>query len=278
MVEAVADRSRGKGPVTRVAVPAVSFGQHPGLIDHIQGVYPDAKINTEGLTVYRSEDETIEYLRGYEAAICSFEPITDRVLAALPDLRVISKLGVGLDKIDPDAMRRNGVRLGWTAGVNKRSVAELALCMALMSLRHVSSCNLAMRAGKRPLQRIGRQLSGRTVGIHGCGQIGKEFIRLLRPFGCRILVCDIKMYADFYAEHDVTTMPLVAMLEEAEVVSIHLPVTKETLWMYGGLELNSMRSDAVLINTARGRLIDEQALKERLMDGRIAAAAIDAAA
>lgn len=272
----VKDRSAGLPPVTKIVVPAVSFGQHEGLVREILKIYPDAKVNTQGLTVYRTEEETIEYLRGYEAAICSFEWINDRVLEALPDLRVVSKLGVGLDKIDPGAMQRHGVRLGWTPGVNKTSVAELALCTALMLLRHVPSCNLAMRAGQRPLQRIGRQLAGKIVGIHGCGEIGKEFIRLLQPFGCTILANDIKDYADFYAEYGVTPVSFDELLERSEVLSIHLQVTEKTRWMYNAEVLDRLRPDCILINTARGRIIDETALRERLKDGRLAGAAIDA--
>jgi len=270
------DRSTGKPPVQRVAVPAVSFGQHPGLVELIETQYPGAKVNTQGLTVYRSEEETIDYLRGFEAAIVSFEWMNDRVLEALPELRVVSKLGVGLDKIDPAAMRRHGVRLGWTAGVNKTSVAELALCSALTLLRHVPDCNLAMRAGQRPLQRIGRQLSGRVVGVHGCGEIGKEFVRLLQPFGCEIIANDIKDYSDFYAAHDVSAVDVNELLERSHVLSIHLQVTDKTRWFYDAAVLDRLRPDCVLINTARGRIIDEGALKERLIDGRIFAAAIDA--
>ena len=132
----------------RVAVPAISFGQHLGLVKLLRERYPDCKVNTEGVPHYRSEQATIDYLRGYDAAIVSFEPINERVLGELPDLKVIAKLGVGLDKIDPAAMRRHGVRLGWTPGVNKRSVAELALCMAIAALRHVVDLNAAMRRAR----------------------------------------------------------------------------------------------------------------------------------
>jgi len=270
------DRSLGKPPVTKVAVPAVSFGQHAGLVKLIEEKYPAAKVNTEGLTVYRSEEETIDYLCGYEAAIVSFEMMNDRVLEALPELRVVSKLGVGLDKIDPAAMQRHGVRLGWTPGVNKTSVAELAICSAMMLLRHVPGCNLAMRAGQRPLQRIGRQLSGRVVGVHGCGEIGKEFVRLLQPFGCEIIANDIKDYSDFYDQYGVKAVDVDELLERSEVLSIHLQVTEKTRWFYNAATLDRLRPDCVLINTARGRIIDEAALRERLMDGRIFGAAIDA--
>jgi D-3-phosphoglycerate dehydrogenase len=260
----------------RVAVPAISFGQHPGLVERLLAQYPDAKVNTEGAPYYRSEQETIAYLDGYDAAIVSFEPINERVLSALPRLKVISKLGVGLDKIDARAMRRHGVRLGWTPGVNKRSVAELALCLAIAGLRHVVELNASMRRAERPLQKMGRHLSGRVVGIHGCGEIGKELVRLLEPFGCTVLACDIKDYAEFYARYRVTPVGLDELLARSEVLSIHLTVTNRTRGLYDAATLDRLRPDCVLINTARGRIVDEVALKERLQSRRIAAAAIDA--
>jgi phosphoglycerate dehydrogenase-like enzyme len=259
----------------RVAVPAISFGQHAGLVKLLRERYPDCKVNTEGIAHYRSEQDTIDYLRGYDAAIVSFEPINERVLAALPELKVIAKLGVGLDKIDPAAMRRHGVRLGWTPGVNKRSVAELALCMAIAALRHVVDLNAAMRRAERPLQRMGRQLTGRVVGIHGCGEIGKELVRLLVPFDCTVLACDIKDYRDFYTEHRVQPVDFAELLARSEVLSIHLTVTNATRGLYDAATLDRLRPDCVLVNTARGRIIDEDALKERLKNRRIAAAAID---
>jgi phosphoglycerate dehydrogenase-like enzyme len=262
--------------VRRVAVPAISFGQHPGLVELLRRRYPGSKINLEGIPYYRSERDTIEYLRGYDAAIVSFEPINDHVLDALPELKVVSKLGVGLDKIDAAAMNRHGVRLGWTPGVNKRSVAELALCMALAGLRHVVALNAAMRRGERPLQRMGRQLTGRVVGIHGCGEIGKEFIKLLQPFECTVLACDIVDYSEFYESHGVERVEIDELLARSEVLSIHLTVTDETRGLYGAATLDKLRRDCVLINTARGRIVDEGALKERLRDGRLAAAGFDA--
>lgn len=262
--------------VKRVAVPAISFAQHPGLVKLLRERHPDAKVNAEGVPYYRSEEETIDYLRGYDAAIVSFEPINERTLAALPELEVISKLGVGLDKIDPAAMRAHGVRLGWTPGVNKRSVAELTLCLAIAALRHVVDLNAAVRRAERPLQRMGRHLSGRVVGVHGCGEIGKEFVRLLQPFDCTVLACDIKNYSDFYARHGVKAVGFDELLARAEVLSIHLTVTKLTRNLYDAHTLAKLRPDCVLINTARGRIVDETALKEALRSRRIAAAAFDA--
>lgn len=261
--------------VARVAVPAISFAQVPQLVDRLLQRYPDSKVNVECVPRYHSEQDVIAYLRGFDAAIVSFEPITDHVLASLPELKVVSKLGVGLDKIDAAAMKRHGVRLGWMPGVNKRSVAELALCLTIAGLRHVVSSNVAMRNGSRPLQRMGRQLTGRAVGVHGCGDIGKEFVRLLAPFHCQLFACDIREYDDFYREHQVTSVCSDELHARCEVISIHLAATNNTRGLYDAATLARLRPDCVLVNTARGDIVDEVALREQLKAGRIAAAAFD---
>jgi phosphoglycerate dehydrogenase-like enzyme len=270
------DRSTGLGTITKVVAPSLSFGQHPGLVERLRAHYPDAKINTEGRLIHLDEDELIDYLAGHEAALVSLEWINDRVLAALPELRVVVKLGVGLDKIDPAAMRKHGVRLGWKAGVNATSVAELTLCTAIMGLRQVMSRNLMMRAGDRPMQAMGRLLSGRVFGIHGCGHVGREVVRFLQPFGCEIIANDIEDRSAFYKKYGVKSVSTDELWERSEILSLHLTVTKKTNGLYGPDVLDRLRPGCILINTARGQILDEAAVKERLKDNRIAIAAIDA--
>ena len=164
--------------------------------------YPNAKFNEAGYRI--GEDETIALLKDCDAAIIGFEPINERTLSALPNLKVIGKYGNGCETIDFAAMKRHGVKFGYTWGVNKLAVAELTLGFMIMGLRYVMPLNLAMRAGERPRIRNGLFLTGRTVGIHGCGNIGKEVVRLLKPFNCNIIACDIKDYSDFYKQWNVT--------------------------------------------------------------------------
>ena len=275
-VEAGADRSIGLGPITKVVAPSLSFGQHPGLVERLRQIHPTAKINTEGKLIHLSEDELIDYMRGYEACLVSLEWITDRVLAELPELRVCVKLGVGLDKIDPHALKKHGVRLGWKAGVNALSVAELTICTAIMGLRNVLSRNILMRDGKRPMQAMGRLLTGRTVGIHGVGHVGREVIRLLQPFGCEILANDIEDRSAFYAKYGVKAVSVEELWERSEILTLHLTVTNKTYGLYGAEVLDKLKPGCILINTARGQIVDEVAIKERLKSGRLGAAAIDA--
>lgn len=260
--------------IERLGVAAGAFIGRPGLRQRVLDVYPDARI-IDGRRI-DDEDVLIDFLSGCDAAIVGREPITDRVLAALPELRVISRFGAGYENIDFNAMRRHGVLFGYEFGVNRLAVAELAVGFMLSGLRWVTALNVAMRAGERPGQRDGRLLTGRVVGIHGCGNIGKEVVRLLKPFGCQILSCDIVHYSDFYREHGVEPVSFDALLERSEIVTIHLPLTNRTRGLYDAATLARLRPDALLVNTARGEIVDEDALLDALEVKAIAAACFDA--
>jgi D-3-phosphoglycerate dehydrogenase len=133
-----------------------------------------------------------------------------------------------------------------------------------------------MRDGNRPRHRMGRHLGGRVVGLHGCGHVGKEVVRLLQPWGCDILAYDIRDFSEFYREYGVTPVSFGELTERSEVLSLHIPLDDSTRGLYSDAVLDRIRRDAVLINTSRGGIVDEGALKRRLHDGRLAGACIDA--
>jgi phosphoglycerate dehydrogenase-like enzyme len=132
-----------------------------------------------------------------------------------------------------------------------------------------------MRAGERPRLRNGRFLTGRVVGIHGCGNIGKEVVRLLQPFGCKIIACDIKDYADFYKQWNVEPVSFDQLIARSEILTLHLPKTRQTLGLYSREVLARLRPDCLLINTCRGGIVDEDALLARLDSGGLTAACFD---
>ena len=258
---------------TRVAVLSRSFSRHPILRRELQALYPDATFNDTGRTL--AGDELIGFLKGHDAGVVALERIDDSLLAALPDLRVLSKYGVGLDNVDLRAAARRGVAVGWTGGVNRRSVAELAICFMIAGLRGVAVSQAEMRAGVFR-QYPGRQLSGATVGLIGCGHVGKELTRLLRALGApRILVHDIRDVGAFCAEFGAEQVGLDALIAESDVVSLHVPATPDTVGMIDAGRLAAMRAGGVLVNTARGGLVDEAALKRSLKDGHLGAACFD---
>ena len=256
----------------RVAVTSRSFSRHPVLRAELLARYEKVTFNDAGRKL--EGNELVEFLRGHDKAITALERIDDYVLSRLPELKVIGKYGVGLDMIDMDAMRRHGRRLGWTGGVNRRSVSELALSFAIAMLRHVPAASREVLAGNWR-QQAGGLLSGRTVGIVGCGHVGKDLVLLLRPFGCTILVNDIRHYGEFYAQQGIEPVGLESLLARADVVTLHVPLDESTRGMLGAERLAVMKPTAILINTARGEIVDETALKSALIEKRLAAAAFD---
>jgi phosphoglycerate dehydrogenase-like enzyme len=256
----------------RVAVCSRSFSRHPVLRAELAARYEHVTFNDEGLSL--ESDALVEFLHGHDKAIVGLETIDASVLARLPGLRVISKYGVGLDAIDMASLRAHGRRLGWTGGVNRRAVAELVIAFAIALLRHVPAAHREVLAGTWR-QHVGGQLTGRTVGIIGCGHVGQDLAQLLRPFDCTVLVNDIVDHPVFQAAHQVEPVGLESLLIRSDVVTLHVPLDASTRGLLNEQRLDLLKPSAVLINAARGGLIDEIALKARLKDGRIAAAAFD---
>ena len=259
--------------MTRVAVASRSFSRHPVLRAELLAQYPDATFNDAGLSL--KGEALIDYLHGHDAAVIALEPMTADVFAALPDLKIIAKYGVGFDKLNLAEMRARGIKLGWTGGVNKRSVAELVIAFAINMLRGVPMANSEVRAGTWR-QVIGPQLSDCTVGIVGCGHVGKDLGQILRRgFDCRVLAHDVLDFPAYYAETGIEPVSMERLLREADVVSLHVPYGTSMQNLIDAAALEQMKDTAVLINTARGGLVDEAALKLALMKGGLKAAAFD---
>ena len=256
----------------KVAVCSRSFSKNTELRAELLACYSQVTFNDAGLKL--EGDSLVEYLRGHEKAIIALEIMDDYVLSRLPELQAIGKYGVGLDMIDLDAMRRHGKRLGWTGGVNRRSVSELVISFAIAMLRHIPAAQREVLSGTWR-QHVGGLLSGRTVGIIGCGFIGKDLVELLQPWGCNLLANDILDFPDFYAHYSVTPVGLEELLQRSDVVTLHLPLDESTRNMLSAIKLALMKPSAILINTARGGLVDESALKAMLVTERLAAAAFD---
>ena len=255
-----------------IKVATRSFSQHPTLRSELLQAFPAAEFNEDGKRYIG--DELVAYLTGAAGAIISLEPITDDVLARCPDLRIVSKFGVGLDGIDQDACRNRQVSLGWTGGVNKRGVAEMALGFMLGMVHNIILTGNQLREGIWNKDG-GRLMTERTVGIIGVGHVGKELVELLRPFNCRILVNDIVDQADYYRENGLVAVDKAQIFAESDFVTVHTPLSDDTRGMIGASVLAAMKESAYLINTARGGIVDQAALKVALADGEIAGAALD---
>ena len=259
--------------IKQLGVPVAKWGVPEEGKRELLELYPNAKFNE--LPRALTEPEIIEFLGDCDAAIVGLDLLNERVIDALPNLKIIGKFGAGYDTVDLKAVKRRDIMFGYTFGVNALAVAELTLAFAVMGLRHVPALNLAMREGQRPKWIMGRLLSGRTVGIHGCGHIGKEVVRLLKPYGCEVLACDIRDYSDFYRANGVTAVGMDELLERSEILTLHLAKSRLTTGMYDRATLAKIREGAVFINTCRGGIVDEDALLERLEGGHLTAACFD---
>jgi phosphoglycerate dehydrogenase-like enzyme len=256
-----------------VAVASRSFSRNPLLRQELLARYPGSRFNDTGTPVL-SGDALAQFVRGHASAITGLDVLDESLFAAVPELRLVSKYGVGLDMIDLDAARRHGVSIRWTPGVNRQAVAELAICFMVALCRSVVPLATELAAGgwRHP---GGRQISSSTIGIVGCGHVGQQVARIGRAFGATVIAHDILDRDGFYHEAGVRAVSLDALLGESDIVTLHLPLDASTRGLIGARALALMKPDALLVNTARGGIVDEAALKQALLDGRLGGAAFD---
>jgi phosphoglycerate dehydrogenase-like enzyme len=256
----------------KIKVTSKSFSKHPDLRQTLLDTFPGAEFNDEG----RKFDTAsmIDFIGDADGLVLGLEPADDTALAACPNLKIVSKFGVGLDSLDVAACERRGIAVGWTGGTNKRSVAEMDLCFMLALARNLYPASLELKSGTWN-KNGGFQLSEKTVGVIGLGYTGSEIIRLLKPFDCTVLGNDIVDKSEFCKEADVREASKDEIFETADFVTVHTPLTDKTHHLINRDTLAQMKPMAFVINTARGPIVDGDALKQALIEGIIAGAALD---
>jgi (S)-sulfolactate dehydrogenase len=206
-------------------------------------------------------------------------PVRGALLAAARDLVVVGRLGVGLDNIDVVACESRGIEVIPATGANAESVAEYVVTAALMLLRGAYFSTRAVEAGTWPRQTLsqGREAAGKTLGLVGFGSIGRITARKAAALGMNLVGYDPLVAPGDPAWQATGTrpMPLDPLLAESDVVSLHLPLTDATRGLLGAKRLGLMKRDAVLVNTARGSIVDEAAVAAMLREGRLGGAALD---
>jgi phosphoglycerate dehydrogenase-like enzyme len=234
-------------------------------------------VERHGLSSTHDDEALIAGLDGAWAVIAGSEPYTRGVLdAAAPQLKAILRWGTGSDAIDIAAATDAGVAVVTTPAVNAEAVADLALALMLACLRRLPALDAAVRSGEWRATGPTRDLAGATVGIVGLGAVGRAVTRRVRAFGCPVLALEPNPDPQFIDEHDVELVEdLRAMLPQVDVLTLHVPLTPATRRLLGEPELALLPRHAVVVNTARGELIDQAALAAALSDERIAAAGLD---
>lgn len=249
-----------------VAITPRSFRQTPGphhdLLEKrsLKARFPDGEepLNAAALAAFVS---------GCPALIVGTDEVDAQVMDAGP-LRVVVKYGTGMDNIDIESARARGVRVESTAGANSRSVAELTLGLMLALARNIARHDRGVQSGSW-MRHTGVELQGKRLGLVGFGSVGREVARIARALEMEVMVHD--PYVDAGIEHG----SLREVLSSSDVVSLHLPLNDETRGIIGGDELAGMKAGALLVNTARGGLVDEEALAKVLETGRLGGAAFD---
>lgn len=272
---AAAVQSGRSNPVRRVFVSTVPFCVYdPRPLAWLAEAGVEVVVNPLGRRL--AAPELAEFLRDADALIAGTEPITAQVIAQAPQLRLIARVGVGLDNVDLLAARRAGVEVAYTPEAPAPAVAELTVGLMLDLLRHIGRADRAMRGGRWE-RRMGRRLSDCTVGVIGAGRIGRRLIaHLAGGFpGVRLLAHDLAPDETLTQTHGVQWVSRETLCRESDVITLHVPLTPTSRHLIAAPELALMKGDAMLINTARGGIVDEAALESALDAGRLAGAAVD---
>jgi D-3-phosphoglycerate dehydrogenase len=262
--------------VKRVVVSSRSFGQ---LSDMGPKLLADA-----GFDVWRvpPEERPLDEAKMVEIVareaptviVTGAEPVSKRVLEASPDLAMVMKHGVGVDNIDIPAATALGILVANAPGTNTEAVADMTIAMMLALLRRVYEAVQSTKSGGWE-RYVGHDLGALKVGVVGTGKIGSAVIKRLMAFGSEVLAHDIVHNPDLLEYTDVRYVKLEELLAGSDVVTLHVPLLAATKSMIGAQQLAMMKSSALLVNMARGELVDEEALMACLKENRIAGAAVD---
>ena len=260
--------------MAQVLVTTVPFAEHNRLPRELLDSM-DASYVVNPLGTKLTEPQLIEMIGDTEVLIAGTEPITAAVMDAAPGLRLISRVGIGLDSVDLWAARERGIAVSYTPEAPAPAVAELTVGLMLTLLRGVHEANLGMHRGQWH-RFMGRRIPEVTVGIIGTGRIGTRVLRRLSAFGSpRVLVNDLNPVPNLVPELKLEWVGKDEIYEYADIISLHLPLTPLTRDMIRAEHLAVMKHDALLVNTSRGGIINENALHDALLAGKLGGAAID---
>lgn len=254
-------------------VTPTSFGsQDPGLKKQIEAAVKEVVYNSTGRPF--SSQDLVKMLPDVDGYIAGLDEIDRAALEAASQLKVVARYGVGVDAVDLEAACELGIVVTNTPGANSGSVAELALGLMLILARNITTAVIMTRQGEWP-RLPGRSLEGKTVGILGFGAVGQQLARRLAGFGCTVLAYDPCANRDAAEQLRVELREQDEVIAQADFLSLHLPALPETCGLVNKAFIAKMKRGAYLINTARGEIVNEDALLAGLESGQIAGAALD---
>lgn len=221
-----------------------------------------------------TEDEVIELAKNCVGIVAGVEPLTARVMDALPSLKCISRVGVGMDNVDLDYAKQKGIIVMNTPEGPTRGVAELTLAMTMALLRRIPQADAAMKQHLWKKQ-IGNLILGKKIGIIGLGRIGRAVAELFRGIKNPVIGYDPYANKEWAQKNDVRLIDFDGVLKEADILTLHIPGNKDKSPVIAAKEIGLMKDGAFLINIARGGVVDEKALYEALKNGKLSGAAVD---
>lgn len=225
-------------------------------------------------------EHQVDLIRHADAILPGFATVTEDLLKNAERLKFVQKWGIGIDRIDVSALRSRGIPLAITGGANAHPVSELAIALMLAVYRRIYYNNAVMRLGKWPKDEMREtcfQLFGKRIGIVGFGNIGRKLARKLQGFEADVIYFDpVQAPVALEKSLNVRWCEFDELIQSTDIVSLHLPVNEKTQGMLGAEQFSRMKKGAVLINTARGELIDENALYEAIRDRHLLGAGLDA--
>ena len=257
----------------RVLVTPTSYARDdPRLRSELESEVGEVIYNTTGRPL--NSVQLAQLLPGIDGYIAGVDGIDQSALQVADRLKVIARYGVGLDNVDLAAATQRGIVVTYTPGANSVSVAELTVGLILSLGRNLPAAVAATRQGEWP-RWGGVTLEGKTIGLLGLGAIGKQVVLRLGGFNCRLIAHDPLADSDFAHQHGVELLSLKEVIQQADFLSLHLPLTPETRGLVDQDFLENMKTGAYLINTARGEILVEAALLEALQSGKLRGAALD---
>lgn len=248
-------------------------GKNTKALDMLKEFSQDLVFNEKGRPL--TEDELIPLLEDCDGYIAGLDFITEKVIRSCSRLKVISRYGAGYDRVDVEAAKAKGIRVTNTPGVNAEAVGELAFSLILSVARRVPYLNQSTRDGQW-IRSTGMELKGKTIGIMGLGAIGRVVARCAKGFEMKVKAYDPFINEDYCASHEIDVCSFDEVIEQADVISLHLPLNDSTKHLLGADAIGRMRPGAILINTSRGGIIDEDAAYQALKSGKLGGLGLDA--
>jgi len=258
----------------KILVTPASFkqGASPAVMDRLENFTDELVFNTKGKPL--TEEELVVMLKGCDGCIAGLDPFNRMVIESADTLKVISRYGTGIDNVDVEAAKEKGITVCRTPGVNSQAVAELAIAFMLCLARQVPMLDRKTREGHW-VRSVGVELHEKTLGILGLGAVGKRTARIAAGFSMNVLACDPNIDIGYAQSNGIRPVDFDTLLRESDFLSLHLPLKPDTRHIISAKAMRSMKKGAVIINTARGGLIDEAAACDLIKSGHLDGLGLD---